>query len=164
MTIYRSSAVLLLLAGCATGIEGPGQDEQRQAKAIGADFCAAALQRDEGMAVRLMTSSLRAAIAGLQRFDAGWRARNPGEKPPLGDGLRLTAWPDRPEGCTVGAVTSASVSLAYAPKMAPDAKWEDRLLLVRGPDGRLMVDDIRFDPAVGGSLRRWIAEMRRMPG
>jgi len=160
MTIFRfSAAAMLLLGGCATG-----PAEMGQAQAIGEDFCAAALQRDETRAERLMTSSLRAAVADLRRFDTAWRTRNPGEKPPLGDGLRLTAWQDSAESCVPGAVTAGSVTLAYVPNMAPDAKWEDRLELVRGPDGRLMVGDIHYDPAVGGSFRRWVAEMRRSPG
>lgn len=160
MTISRcSGALLLLVAGCATG-----PAELEQAQAIGAEFCASAVKRDEVRAERLMTSSLRAALADLRRFDAAWRTRNPGEKPPLGDGLRLTAWPDSPESCVPGAVTAGSVVLTYVPNMAPAERWEDRLELVRGPDGRLMVGDIRFDADVGGSFRQWISETRRSPG
>jgi len=177
MTIFRFSRalpLLLLAAGCATHPAEVGQAEVRQAEvaraeAIGAEFCVAAKQWDEARAERLMTSSLRAAIADLRRFDAEWQARNPGEKPPLGNGLRLMAWPDSPERCVPGAVTAGgmragSVVLAYVPAMAPTEGWEDRLVLVRGPDGRLMVGDIRYDAAVGGSFRQWIAETRRSPG
>jgi len=164
MIIYRFSAVFLLLAGCAASPVELGRAEPEQARAIGEEFCAAAGQRDEARAERLMTSALRAAIADLRRFDSAWRARNPGHKPPLADGLRLTAFPDSARSCVPEAATSGGVTLVYRPKGSADGAWKDRLILVRAPDGRLLVSDIRYDGAVGGALRSWITEARRTKG
>jgi hypothetical protein len=133
------------------------------AEALGQRFCAAVLAGNEDAAVTLMAADLQDDVAKLKAFDAGWRMRNPGEKPPLGDGLRLTAWQDAPKSCTPGAVGGAEVVLFYAPASAPADVWKDTLMLSRQNE-RIAIEDIRYDPRTGGSFRGWMADSLRSPG
>jgi len=155
MTIFRCSLLACgLLAGCATaGVTG-----QEEAAAVATGFCAAVKAFREDEAERLMTAGLRARIAELRRFDAEWQRRNPGEKPPLGNGLMLKAWQDAPESCTPEQVSASGAVLLYAPAGAPADVWRDRLVLVRGADGRLQVADIVYDPRTGGKFTSWLRE------
>lgn len=162
MTISRFDAglpaVLLLLAGCATGT--PAADP---GLAVAKQFCAAVMAGDEASAVRLMVPDLQEKVQALKAFDAGWRARNPTEKPPLGDGLRLTAWQDAPQSCTPEPGAAGTVVLTYAPASAPADVWRDRLVL-DGQGARLAVTDIRYEPRTGGTFRAWVNEALRSPG
>lgn len=161
MTISRSSAgsvaALLLTAACNGMAPGdPGLD-------IGKRFCAAVMAGDEGGAISLMVPDLQEKVRALQAFDAGWRARNPDQKPPLGDGLRLTAWQDAPQSCTPEAGPGGTVVVTYAPAGAPADVWRDTLVL-DGHGARLAVTDIRYEPRTGGSFRAWVADALASPG
>lgn len=160
MTIFRSRAAVLLpalvLAGCI------GRTDL-QSEALARQFCAAVLKGDETAAVALMTPDLRLQVEQLRRMDAEWRARNPDQKPPLGDGLRLTAWQDAPGSCTPGPPGRYRIELTYTVASAPDDAWRDTLVLVRVA-GDLKVADIDFEPKSGGSLRSWITEVLWTPG
>lgn len=163
MTISRFEAGLpaaLLLAGCAAG--PPAADP---AVAVARQFCAAVMTGDEQAAVRLMAPDLQEKVQALKAFDAGWRARNPDQKPPLGDGLRLTAWQDAPQSCTPAPAAGAAdtVVLTYAPASAPADVWRDTLVF-DGQGARLRVTDIRYEPRTGGTFRAWVDEALRSPG
>jgi hypothetical protein len=161
MTISRSRAALALLA--AVAVSACSGQAGADAKSVARHFCAAVLKGDEARAVALMTPDLQDQVAGLKLFDAGWRARNPDQKPPLGDGLRLTAWQDAPGACTPGAPTGDTVVLTYAPASAPAEQWRDTLVLARVA-GRLRVTDIRYDAGTGGQFRTWLDEALQSPG
>jgi hypothetical protein len=160
MTTSRSRAGLLdgllLTAACA------GAPAADPAETMGKRFCAAVMAGDEAAAVSLMVPDLQAEVAKLRAFDAGWRARNPGEKPPLGDGLRLTAWQDAPQSCTPGPGAAGTVVLTYAPASAPADLWRDTLVLAGA--GTPRVTDIRYEPRTGGNFRAWVAEAMANPG
>jgi hypothetical protein len=140
----------LLLAACT------GKPADDPALRLGRDFCAAVMAGNEGAAVALMAADLQREVAKLRTFDAAWRARNPTEKPPLGDGLRLTAWQDAPQSCTPEAGAAGTVVLAYVPAGAPADEWRDTLVLAG--TAPLRVTDIRYEPRTGGSFRTWVAD------
>ncbi|MFZ4689135.1 MAG: hypothetical protein ACOYLS_07845 [Polymorphobacter sp.] len=143
-------AIFLLLAGCSVG----GGDAQR----LGTAFCAAVVAHDESAATALMTPAVQAQIRSLRAFDADFRRQRPGDKPPLGDGLRLTAFPDAVTGCRVTTENPLQIVLHYAPAGAPNDGWRDRLLLVKSADGRLQIGDIAFGSDNRVRLRGWLAE------
>lgn len=102
---------------------------------IGQIFCLSRTGNDEGPLVGLMTPELSDLIATAEERDAEWAAANPGEKPPLGDGIPWQAWPDYAPDCATGLVTlmqtDAKVEIAYGFPDQPDANFTDTLLLKR---------------------------------
>jgi hypothetical protein len=128
------------------------------AGAIGQAFCNAVRASDEPAAEALMTPDLQAAILRLRAADASFRATWPEDKPPLGDGLRLTAFPDGLDSCTPEAATAEGVDLVYAPGGDPGATWRDRLVLVAAPDGGLLVADVLYAPDRTARFSDWLAE------
>jgi hypothetical protein len=161
MTISRSRtglfASLMLTAACAGSPAGdPAMD-------LGKRFCTAVMAGDELASVALMVPDLQEKVRALKAFDAGWRTRNPDQKPPLGDGLRLTAWQDAPQSCAPEAGAPGTVVLTYAPAGAPAEVWRDTLVL-EGQGARLAVTDIRYEPRTGGNFRAWVDEALRSPG
>jgi hypothetical protein len=150
----------LLVAACATARQAPADDG---AAALGTRFCAAVLAGDEAAAVALMTADVQGKVNKLRAFDAGWRARNPGEKPPLGNGLRLTAWQDAPQSCTPEPGAAGTVLLTYVPAGAPADRWRDTLVLA-DVGGSLRVADIRYEPQTGGHFASWLDEALNSPG
>ncbi len=160
MTISRCKAGLLVAGLALAGCSGPAQPTQ-DAGVLGKRFCAAVMAGDETAAVALMTPALQAKVAELRAFDAGWRQRNPTEKPPLGDGLRLTAWQDAPESCTPEVAADGSVLLTYVPAGDPTERWQDRLVLTA--DNPPRIADIGYDRDMGG-FDRWLDAALASPG
>ena len=103
---------------------------------LGAHFCGFVQDGEKVMRLdALITPSLAVAISeALARSDA-MQAASPDEKPPLGDGIPWTSWPDRPDTCTIGAADisadQATLPITYAFEGAPDAAYTDILLLSR---------------------------------
>lgn len=104
-----------------------------KAKQIGEIFCLSRLGNDTGPIEGLLTESLKSAIADADQKDAAWEKQNPGEKPPLGDGIPWQAWPDYAASCTVGLLTlsrtDAKVEIKYGFPEDPKADFVDTLLL-----------------------------------
>ena len=153
MTLFsamRVAALIVLAAGPAVATPA--------AEAVARTFCEAVRAADEAAAEALMTPDLQAAIARLRAADLAYRATYPGDKPPLGDGLRLTAFPDGLESCTPEAVTAEGADLILAPAGAPDAPWRDRLVLAPAPDGGVLVADILFAPDRATRFSDWLAD------
>lgn len=145
------------LALTALLLAGTARADDSAAGQLARAFCAAVRSGNEAAAEALMTPELQTAIAALRVADDAFRAAQPDEKPPLGDGLRLTAFPDQPESCTPDEVTSGSVVLTYVPAGAADGLWRDQLLLV--PVGKdLKVADILYAPDGTYRFSRWLAE------
>jgi hypothetical protein len=143
-------SLLVLIAGCTDG--------SADAERLGEAFCAAAMARDEAVATAMMTPELQDQVARVRAFDARFRRQRPGDKPPLGDGLRLTAFPDAVASCGVTVESPLQVVVRYIPSGSPDGDWADRLLLVRGPGTALRVGDIAFAGDNRVRLRRWLDE------
>jgi hypothetical protein len=108
------------------------------------------------MVEALMTPALRFAITHLRRADAAFQAAHPGEKPPQGNGLRLTAFQDYPESCTPEAVGDSGAVRLCQPAGIAGGVWRDRLKVVIGPDGTPMVSDILFAPDLTDCFSDWL--------
>lgn len=102
---------------------------------IGEIFCISRLGNDMAPVQGLLTPALGQVIADAEKKDADWAAANPGEKPPLGDGIPWQTYQDYAPQCVVGTVDpmmdEAWVDLNYAFPDAPDANFTDRLHLVQ---------------------------------
>ena len=101
---------------------------------IGEIFCIGSLGNDMAPVEGLLTADLAAVIGAAWEKNAAFELANPGDKPPLGDGLPWRSWPDYADGCTVGeALTereSAYVDIHYSFSEAPEANYTNTLLLV----------------------------------
>lgn len=136
-----------------------------KADQVGEIFCLARLGNDTGPIDGLLTEGLETAIADAETKNAAWEEANPGEKPPLGDGVPWQSWPDYAPKCAVGLVSlmksDARVEIAYTFPGDPEADFTDTLLLKRidqpGDDtGAWRIDNIAYD--TGGDLRTALAE------
>lgn len=105
---------------------------------IGQIFCISRLGNDMAPVKGLLTLALTQAIADAEKKDAEWAAANPGDKPPLGDGIPWQTFQDYAPECTVGTVTLAMseawVDLNYAFPDTPEANFTDKLHLVQVED------------------------------
>lgn len=114
----------------------------------GARFCEFLQQRqtDTGPG-HLLTQNLANAISAALERNHALQAETPDEKPPLGDGVPWTSFPDRPDGCTIGAADmdgdSATLPVTYGFAGAPDAAYTDTLVL-RHEDGAWRIADVVF--------------------
>jgi hypothetical protein len=108
-----------------------------KAEQIGQIFCLSRLGNDEAVLDGILTPELKSAIADAERKDGDWAAKNPGEKPPLGDGIPWQAWTDYAAICTVGLTTlmktDAKVEIAYGFPEDASAGFTDTLILKRVP-------------------------------
>lgn len=145
-------ALAALLSAAPAALAAPA------AEAVALAFCDAVRASDEAAAEALMTPDLQAAIAQVRAADAEFRTAHPDDKPPLGDGLRLTAFPDGLQSCTPEAATADSVDLVYAPGLDPAATWRDRLILVAAPDGGALIADIFYAPDQTSGFSGWLKE------
>ena len=154
------AAVLALAILAATPIASLAQTTGLSPIQIGEMFCSSMLTGDEAPARALASPVLLTAIAYAEaRNDVIARAY-PDEKPPLGDGIPWTSFPDYAVICTVGDVATidgtTTVAIHYGFPEDPSVTYVDRLALttIPAPDnsGTLnRIDDVLFDG--GGSLR-----------
>lgn len=127
---------------------------------IGQIFCLSRLGSDEGPITGLLSPDLAAAIDAAWTANTAWETANPGDKPPLGDGIPWQSYPDYAAECTVGLATlmktDAKLEIAYGFPEAPDANFTDTLLLKRITSDSLGIEQWRIDNiafATGGDLR-----------
>lgn len=101
---------------------------------VGGIFCISRIGNDMAPVQGLLTPGLAQAIATAEQRDLEWATANPGEKPPLGDGIPWQATPDYASECTVGLVGpsqgEAWVEITYGFPEAPGATYTDRLHLI----------------------------------
>jgi hypothetical protein len=136
-------AGLVLAAITSTPIAAKAQDGPAilTPEQIGQIFCLARLGNDMAPAEALLTPELSAAIGEAEAKDAAWAAANPGDKPPLGDGIPWQSWPDYAPECTVTSASyemdEARVRLHYVFPATPRADFTDtlNLKLIPGPSG-----------------------------
>lgn len=136
-----------------------------KAEQIGQIFCLSRLGSDEGAITGLLSPDLSATLDAAWSKSHQWATANPGEKPPLGDGIPWQAWPDYAAECTVGLATlmqtDAKVEISYGFPDSPDADFTDTLLLKRlsdetGSITHWRIDDVAY--ATGGDLRAAVAD------
>lgn len=121
---------------------------------IGEIFCIARLGNDDGILAGTMTDELRALIAYAEARNQTIADAAPDEKPPLGDGIPWSSFPDYAAKCTVGSVAidgrTANVTVNYGFPGEPTADYADtlQLVLVAHPydpaTGIWRLDDIRY--------------------
>lgn len=127
--------------------------------AFGQAFCEASHDGDMSLIESALSPSLSIVVVDAWAKNDALQASAPDDKPPLGDGLPWSTWPDRADGCEIGTVTSAgqsaSVEIRYSFAASPEADYADRLVLTHAENGWLL-DDIEF--ADGATLRSSLAE------
>lgn len=139
---------------------------QETAGELAARFCAARTAGDEEATRALASQALLAAIAEAERRNAAIAAAQPGEKPPLGDGIPWQAFPDMAPQCTPGALRDGgnrvTVDLAYVFPGLKDGGWTDRVVIVE-EGGTRRVDDVLYQQFTTDStqhgLRRTLSEV-----
>jgi hypothetical protein len=133
---------------------------------IGQIFCLSRVGNDMAPVSGLLTAGLRDAIVEAEAKNTAYEAANPGDKPPLGDGIPWQTAPDYAATCTPGDVTfkmdEADVKIAYGFPDYPDANFTDtlQLRLVDDPvtDARLWrIDNVGY--AEDGDLRTMLASI-----
>jgi hypothetical protein len=131
---------------------------------IGQIFCIGSLGNDMAPVEAILSSDLQDLVAEAWTRNAAFETANPGDKPPLGDGLPWRTWPDYADGCTVGeALTEREMSIVtinYTFAQAPDANYSNELILrpATFADGAPLVwriDDI--DLGDDNSFRKMLA-------
>lgn len=133
---------------------------------FGKIFCIARLGNDMGPVIGILAAGLTDAIAAAEAKDAEWAEANPGDKPPLGDGIPWQSWPDYAPRCAVGSVTenldgSAEVELRYDFPDTPRADFTDRLILEKTAIDEFGTEVWRISNvaySTGGDLRAFLAE------
>jgi len=127
---------------------------------IGQVFCISRLGNDMAPVQGLLTPDLTQAIADAEKSNAAWATANPGDKPPLGDGIPWQTYQDYAPECTVGPVDpvmdEALVEIVYAFPESPDANFIDKLHLVEVEDPTQSepvwrIDNVEYSE--GGDLR-----------
>ena len=128
---------------------------------IGAIFCITRVGNDMAPVEAILTPGLKKAIARADAAEASWEKHNPGEKPPLGDGLPWQAHPDYTTQCSadhpVEGKLEARVNISYAFADDPKTNYTDTLVLKPIPDANIgdsvwRLDDVVF--ADSDSLRK----------
>ncbi|MGE0501504.1 MAG: hypothetical protein AB7I79_07520 [Rhizobiaceae bacterium] len=146
----RSISVRIAMIALATSqiaVPAGAEEEPKGAALAGAAFCELVLN-DAGKGLLYLFTRPFAQLVddALSRSDDIAEA-NPEEKPPFGDGIPFSSFPDRPTVCEVGAIvesaTSGQVDIHYKFPETPTADWTDRLVLAPD-DGHLKIDDILY--------------------
>ena len=134
---------------------------------IGEVFCIARLGNDDGLLVGALHRDLHTLIgSALEVSEEASKAR-PGEKPPLGDGIPWSSFPDYAAECSVGSVAvdgdTAKVTITYGFPESRDADYADTLILNQTPhpyDAATMIwriNDITY--TTSGTLREILSEV-----
>jgi hypothetical protein len=162
----RASAALVIAV--ITGLSGPALAEEMglTPQQIGAAFCLARLSGDSGPITGLLTAGLAAELQIAEAKNAAWEKANPGEKPPLGDGVPWSTYVDYASTCTVGTVdakdTQAAVEIRYGFPEVPEADYSDWLTLAKVEVPALYGTAWRIDNVVfieGGDMRIVLKDM-----
>jgi len=120
-------------------------------------------QRDDKAMQGILSRDLRGLWKTAMTMNDTWARLNPGEKPPLGDGIQTQAYPDFAPGCELvepfagqGEKRTVTVHRSFTDHAAPD--WEDELDLI-SEDGSWVIDDIHFGPHYKDSLRAGLKDV-----
>ena len=145
---------MLLAGGPCLAAEGAAE--------LAAAFCTARMADDEAMVKPLLTPSLLALIGEAETRNKVIAEAVPDEKPPFGDGIPYQAFPDKADTCRPGQAAAEAgrieLPVVYGFEKMPDANWTDTLVLLSA-DGRLLIDDIRFQGSADGSANVTLREI-----
>lgn len=161
MRIAIAASLLVLAIAGFSATPAPAQEPVIiTPEQVGQIFCIARTGNDMAPVEGLKSQDLRIAIEVAEQQNAVWEEANPGEKPPLGDGIPWQTAPDYADTCTVGPVTyemdRATVRIDYAFTQYPQANFSDRLALkletlMEGDSPRWRIDNVVY--ADDGDLR-----------
>ena len=147
-----ATALTTLPVQAAGDTEPVGQMVVLKANQIGQIFCLSRLGNDEAVISGILTDDLQKAIKVAEQKDADYAKKNPGEEPPLGDGLGWQSSPDHGDSCEVGLVTlsktDAKVEIKYTFKDYPDGSYTDVLILKKVPIEGMDVGYWRIDDVI----------------
>ena len=124
----------LLFVALAFAVATPALAAPSTPDALGSAFCVA---MTDGTAdpLDLLTPSLNEAIEVAMARNAELQAAAPDEKPPLGDGVPWSSWPDKPDTCETEVTEAydgaAMVNVTYGFAGAPEATYTDTLILLQ---------------------------------
>jgi hypothetical protein len=142
-TIFIASPVL------AADNEPAGQMVVLKAAQIGQIFCLSRLGNDEAVIEGILSAPLSQAIAVAEKKDADYAKKNPGDEPPLGDGIPWQSSPDYAAKCDIGLVTlsrtDARVEIKYGFADDAAANFSDTLTLKKVPIEGMDVGYWRID-------------------
>jgi hypothetical protein len=150
----RPALLIVLSATLAVPAAAQDADFGFTPQQIGEIFCMGRTAGDMAPVSGLLTPELAAVIAEAEAKDAAWAVANPGDKPPLGDGIPWSSAPDYAASCIAGAgqlmMDEASVEIAYGFPEYPAGNYSDwlNLRLVDDPATHLRVwriNDLAYD-------------------
>jgi hypothetical protein len=128
---------------------------------IGEMFCISHLGNDDGILRGVLTDELRTQIDYSEARNATIARAFPDEKPPLGDGIPWSSFPDYADSCSIGSIATengeARVVIQYGFAADPTADYSDTLVLrqVAHPHdpttGIWRIDDVAYTTV--GTLR-----------
>ena len=146
------ATTLVALPAMADDNEPQGQMVVLKANQIGQIFCMSRQGNDEALISGILTKDLQQVIKVAEEKDDAWAKKNPGEKPPLGDGVGWQSTPDYADTCEIGLVTlsktDAKVEIKYTYKDYPDADYTDTLILKKVPIEGMDVGYWRIDDVI----------------
>lgn len=129
------------------------QPDTGDAEYVARLFCQQRGAYDETALAPHLSPALTALIAEAWAANAAFEAANPGDKPPLGDGIPWQSWPDHAPLCLakppVYMMEDAVIHIHYRFLDEPRLSWHDQLILVL-VDGNWLINDVSFD--TGGRL------------
>lgn len=101
---------------------------------IGQIFCIGRLGNDMSPVSGVMNDDLTSLIEDAFASSNAYLLDHPGDKPPMGDGVRWSTFPDYADGCTVGETSVrdlvAYVGINYTFSDYPEANYSDTLMLL----------------------------------
>jgi len=123
---------------------------------VAGKFCRLNDRKDDTAIKRILSTDLRTLWEQAQAKSDDWAKKNPGEKPPLGDGIHTQAYADFAAICRVenisGDDTRREATIYHGFPGDPQAGWSDRLVLI--PEkGSWVIDEILFAPGYSSGLR-----------
>ena len=142
--MHRNLLFIAVTLACSTQAHGGGATPLAVAEA----FCATMVSGTTDP-VTLASPGLAGIVETALARNAELQAATPDEKPPLGDGVPWSSWPDKPDTCVAEAGATADgraeYAVTYGFTSTPDARYADILVLSEGPDGWAIDDVILID-------------------
>lgn len=145
-----------LLAAIVLAVPSPSVGSDVTALELAERFCAAMVDGTIDP-LSLASPSLAEAISEAMAQNDAIQAETPDEKPPLGDGIPWSSWPDKPDSCLPVTAEEKSiftrVIVEYGFAAAPTANYRDVLIVVphRPDPGQAMqwrLDDVEMQGGV----------------
>ncbi len=134
----------MLVAFAASEAKAQGKSDHL---VLGQLFCDLRKDNAEVPVRYLLTEELLKQIDAAEAASQKFETDNPGDKPPLGDGIPFQSYPDVADQCRPASYTAsggnAQIDIQYSFTATPDANFTDRLV-VKMESGRPLIDDVLY--------------------